>query len=203
MALLAVGASPAKAATPDAVISGFRIKLSQLSEAERTALLADYERQIAIITSAGLPQPVLDLMRKIPIVVSKDRPQQGSIAAFTRKSQDGRGTVVVDARPLPSQKPILLHEMIHAWDWNAYRFNNTSIGEAFAAAKAGQFYGSPNSHFLSNAHEYFAIAATIYLTGTIQQPPFDCRVLAARQPEFVAFLGRVFGPHDHCMSVAD
>ena len=92
MGPLAVAASPAKAAAPDAVISGFRIKLSQLSEAERTALLADYEQQIALITSAGLPQPVLDLMRKIPIVVSKDRPQQGSIAAYTRKSQDGRGS---------------------------------------------------------------------------------------------------------------
>lgn len=52
------------------------------------------------------------------------------------------------------------------------------------------------AHFLANPREYFAVIGTIYLFGRIQQPPFDCAIPAARQPQFLAFLASQFGPYD-------
>lgn len=51
------------------------------------------------------------------------------------------------------------------------------------------------AHFLDNAMEYFAVIGSLFLFGPIQQPPFNCAIALKEQPEFMAFLGEVLGPH--------
>ena len=179
-------------------IDGFRIDFSKIDDEKRAELLPGYVAQIETIKSANLPPEMLDLMREIPIIVDPKKPQEGSHALFTTNKNQRMGAVIADLRDLPSNRPILLHEMIHAWDWNKYSSSNPFILKSFNTAKSSDFFPNKTSHFMENNKEYFAISSTIYLTGSSEQPPFNCDILSKRQPEYVAFLEKLYGDHGFC-----
>ena len=107
---------------------------------------------------------------------------------------------MTDLNPRESKRPILLHEMLHAYDANQWDFNHATVIAAYERALSEKLYppSAVKAHFLSNPREYFAISATIYLVGQIQQEPFNCAVLAKKQPRYVEFLEQLFGKHSHC-----
>jgi hypothetical protein len=73
-----------------------------------------------------------------------------------------------------------------------------AILEGFEAASRAGMYPPEfhRSHFLENPKEFFAVTDTIYLFGRIQQPPFNCNVLAKNDPTYLAFLEKTFGRHE-------
>ena len=181
---------------------GFLVDMSRLSPEQRKALTPSYIEQIEVIEAVGLPPEILAFMKTIPIFADPDYSRTGTHASYRRKdiTPKPKGQVVTDLTPMESKRPILLHEMLHAYDANKWDFNNATVQAAYDRALSEKLYppSAVKSHFLSNAREYFAISATIYLFGQIQQEPFNCAVLAKKQPRYVEYLGQLFGKHSHC-----
>jgi hypothetical protein len=132
-------------------------------------------------------------MRSVPLVI--DPALSGNPGMYT---QDGtRGVVLIKPIVFPDNKPILLHELLHAYHLQTLPLPTPEIKSAYEEAIRTNMYpaGYRSAHFLENPREYFAVIGTIYLFGQIQQPPYNCAIPAARQPQFLAFLAAQFGPH--------
>jgi hypothetical protein len=157
------------------------------------AALASVDEQLALVDAAGLPAPVLELLRHTPIVV--DPELRGNPGVF--RPQGGEGVVRIRPIEFPANKPILLHELLHAYDFKVLRMSDPRVIGAYRAARGGDTFPAQfqSSHFLENAKEFFAVSGTLYLFGDIQQPPFRCQALAKLGPEFLALLAEQFGPH--------
>jgi hypothetical protein len=150
--------------------------------------------QLAIVESVGLPPDMLDFFKKTKILI--DPALRGNPGIFS--VQNGEGRVTIQPVAFPSNKPILLHELLHAYHFHVASLRNPAILEAFEAAGRAGVYPPAfhRAHFLENPKEFFAVTGTIYLFGRIQQPPFNCEVLAKNDPAYLAFLEKTFGRHE-------
>lgn len=187
------GSSTGSTANP---FSGFQVDLSALSAEQKVITTANCITQIQVIQGANLPPEMYAFMKTVPIVAD---PTSSGSALFSTTGGRDKGLVTVTMNDMPATKPILLHEMLHAYDWNYWRFAKTDITSAYADAMNNTLYPeSAGSHFLSNAKEYFAVSGTVYLVSPIEQKPYNCTQLALLQPDYVAFLESIFGKHHHC-----
>jgi hypothetical protein len=150
--------------------------------------------QLNIVESVGLLPEQLAFFKTVNVIV--DPALRGNPGVFAVR--DGEGIVAVQPAAFPDNKPILLHEFLHAYHYSVLTLQNTAIRDGYAAAKQAGVYPAAyqKAHFLENPKEYFAVTSTIYLFGKIQQPPFNCEVLAKNDPGYVAFLEKTFGHHD-------
>ena len=160
------------------------------------ALTADtqaaLDAQLQIVESVGLPQAVLDTMRQTPIVI--DPGLRGQPGVFMPRNG---GVVVVRPFVFPANKPILLHELLHAYDFKVLGMADPEVAAAYRDARANAAFPPQyqSSHFLANAREFFAVTGTLYLFGDIQQPPFACASLARLRQDYIDFLAARLGPH--------
>jgi hypothetical protein len=170
-------------------MSGFRIDRSRVNADEWPALEGRLERQIEIVISAGVPDKVQAFFRTVPIEIHPEH--NGNGGTYQQKK------VTLPALPLPADRPVLLHELLHAYHHQVLG-NAAPIRKAYQAARKSPQLGGRYSaaHLMDNDREYFAIVGSIFLFGRIQQPPFDCAAVASEQPEFLAFLASTFGPHE-------
>lgn len=159
-----------------------------------TPAAASLSRQLGIVESVGLLPAQLAFFKTVHILV--DPALRGNPGVFTVR--DGEGVIAVQPAAFPDNKPILLHEFLHAYHCHVLTLNNRAIRDGFDAAKRAGVYPQAyqQSHFLENPKEYFAVTSTIYLFGNIQQPPFNCELLAKTDPAYLAFLDTTFGHHD-------
>lgn len=169
---------------------GFRVDDHLLSAQQKAVFLPSFIKQLTIVESVGLPVEALDFFREIPIVVDptlREMPGQ-----YT-----GTGIVRVQPVPMAGNKPILLHELLHAYHQKIVSLQNQDVIRAYQKEKQpGVFPANfQSAHFLENNREYFAVTASIFLFGDIQQPPFNCAIVAKNDPEYLAFLAGLFGPH--------
>jgi hypothetical protein len=150
--------------------------------------------QLNIVEAAGLPPAVLDFFKHTKIVI--DPAIRGNPGIFSER--DGEGAVRIQPNVFPANRPIMLHELLHAYHFYVLSLKNPAIRDAYdAASRAGTYPAKfQQAHFLQNAKEYFAVTSTIYLFGKIQQPPFNCAILAQSDPAYLAFLEKTFGHHD-------
>lgn len=149
-------------------------------------------RQLAIVESVGLPPTMLEFFKQTKVVI--DPAFRGQAGKFS--VQNGEGVVTLPLTALAPNRPVLLHEFLHAYH---FKLGPTpAIRDAFEAASRSGVYPPQfqRAHFLENAREYFAVTGTIYLFGQIQQPPFDCKILAKNDPGYLAFLENTFGRHE-------
>jgi len=178
--------------------NGFKIDESRgsLSPEARASLF----KQIDIIDSAALPPAVLDAMQHTPIIVAPGLRGNPGIFAV----RDGVASVFVQPIEFPSDKPILLHEFLHAYHFRVIHLDRPEIEEEFQLVKHSNLFPArfQTSHFLENAKEFFAVTGTLYLFGNIQQPPFDCTALSRLRPQYLKFLDSQFGP-PRCHGLAD
>jgi hypothetical protein len=109
----------------------------------------------------------------------------------------GRQIVELKASKLPNDRPILLHELLHAYHGQKIGRSPTILSSYQEAVQSKMYPSSyAKAHFLENPREYFAVIGSIFLFGEkIDQPPFDCKIPAKYQPQFIAFLTEHFGPH--------
>jgi hypothetical protein len=154
-------------------------------------VMAAITTQFDVVESV-VPAQVLEAMKETPIVI--DPELQGKRGVFAVR----RGVGVVYLRPMvfPPNTPVLLHELLHAYHFNVLGKDRPEIGQEYRRVKdAGLF--PPRfeaAHFMENEKEFFAVTASMYLFGDIQQPPFRCAVLAKLDEAYLAFLGAQFGP---------
>lgn len=177
---------------------GFKIDESRLSLSHEVQ--ESLFKQIDIIESAALPSVVLGAMQQVPIIV--DPGLRGNPGIFAVR--DGDPSVYVQPIEFPLNKPILLHEFLHAYHFRVLHLDRPEIQEEFQLVKRSSLFPPrfQSSHFLENAKEFFAVTGTLYLFGNIQQPPFDCTALSRLRPQYLRFLESQFGP-PRCPGLAD
>jgi hypothetical protein len=154
---------------------------------------ASLDEQLQIVESVGLPPAVLDAIRQTPIVIDPELRGQPGIFMV----RGGEGVVLVRPIQFPANKPILLHELLHAYDFMKFRMADAKVAATYARVKDSGLFPAQfqSSHFLANAKEFFAVTGTLYLFGDIQQPPFRCASLAKLGQDYLDFLATRFGPH--------
>lgn len=156
-------------------------------------VLASLTAQLDIVESSGLPASVLAALKQTPIVV--DPGLRGNPGIFAVRG--GSGAVYVRPIVFDTNKPIVLHELLHAYHFRVLRLDRPEILQAYQHAKGSDAFPArfQSSHFLENGKEFFAVTGTLYLFGDIQQPPFSCAALAKLDADYLAFLAAQFGPH--------
>jgi hypothetical protein len=170
---------------------GFRI--DERAQPLAPEMLASLTAQLDVVEAAGLPPAVLDTLKGTPIVV--DPSLRGNPGIFAVRGDAG----AVYIRPIvfDADKPILLHELLHAYHFRVLHMDRPEIAQAYREVKASSVFPArfQSSHFLENEKEFFAVTGTLYLFGDIQQPPFSCSALDRLPAAYLAFLAAQFGPH--------
>lgn len=168
---------------------GFFINLSRIEgKAGKEAVLVAVKRQIELVERAGLAPEVLEFFRSVPILLMPDSTGTPGLYSKTNKRV---GLKFTDLGP---DKPILLHELLHA-------YHDQILADGYENADVQQFYElalrhyrlSKSEYFLSNAREFFAVTASIYLHGRIERAPHDRRTIEAAQPLYWKYLEGLFG----------
>lgn len=173
-------------------IRGFHIEYGEVGLDKLQKMQSTLERQIDIVEQSGVPPATLEFFRSVPVVMVKHLDTGFGHAQV----KDGRQIVELKAEKLPGDRPILLHELLHAY--HGQKLGPTPmIRDSYQQALQRGFYKQyAKAHFLENPREFFAVIGSIFLYGKkIDQPPFDCELPAKYQPQFIAFLTEQFGPH--------
>jgi len=186
LAAIAVGNSPALAA-----VSAGGFEIDQSRQTLSPAAMASLEEQLRIVESVGLPPAILASMKKTPVVVDPDL--TGNPGSFAVRN--GSGAVYVRPIVFTNDKPIVLHELLHAYHFATLGLGRPEIRQEFERVQNANPFPARfrAAHFLENPKEFFAVTATLYLFGDIQQPPFSCAALAKLDAGYRAFLGAQFG----------
>lgn len=156
-------------------------------------VMASLEAQLDIVDAVGLPPAVLAALKATPIIVDPDL--RGNPGIFAVRG--GAGAVYVQPIVFPANKPILLHELLHAYHFGTLGLWRPEIVQTYQRTRDSNLFPPQftSSHFLENGKEFFAVTGTLYLFGDIQQPPFTCNALAKLDPDYLAFLAAQFGAH--------
>jgi len=182
----------AQAAEPRwADIGGYQVDMALTPATQMKATESSLRHQIGLIEAARLPEPVQLFFRTVRIVVDP------SLTGMNGQNAQRDGVWIIRARPgkWPADRAILLHELLHAYHREVLGRPTPPIDRAYRAAQQDGIYPPDyqGAYFLSNPAEYFAVIGEIYLAGTSFRPPYSCRNVQKAQPDFVAYLGSVFG----------
>ena len=158
------------------------------------ALLAATKEQIDIVHAVGLPPDILAFTQGVKFELVP----AGTFKSPTPGRYTGRGaqSVQVSAAIVTTgHKPVLLHELMHAFHDQRLPggFKNEAVLGFYRQGQRLAAYAA-RSHMMSNDKEFFACAATAYLFGVTAQEPFRREKVRENQPEFHAYLQKLFGP---------
>jgi hypothetical protein len=111
---------------------------------------------------------------------------------------DGRWVVHVKLTDIPADRGVMLHELLHAYQHQVLGEPTPPIGRAYRQALQPGTYPASfrGAYFLKNGKEYFAVVGEVFLFGDIFRPPFNCHTVLKAQPQFVAYMTGLFGPHE-------
>jgi hypothetical protein len=174
-------------------IHGFQVDFHLASAKQKKKVLPSLNRQFEIIESANLPAKVLDFFHTVPFVADPDLKEMNG----EYKPMDGRWVVHVKLTDIPADRGVMLHELLHAYQRQVLGEPTPQVGRAYQQAlQPGTYPASfKGAYFLKNGKEFFAVVGEVFLVGKTFRPPFDCRTVQKAQPEFIAWLGELFGPH--------
>ena len=172
---------------------GFTIDWSDTSDAPNLdAVEASLKHQIDIAADCGAASQVIDFFKSQDINVKAGRSDGGG------HFSPGVKGVSIGATVQEPQKPILLHEFLHAYHARVLPegIRNPDVFRFYDRAVDGGFYPA-GSYVLKNVMEFFAVTASLYLWGNVDRPPNTRAVLRARQPVYYRWLGDEFGVQKH------
>lgn len=190
MAVSSVFDRAARAQAP--VTFAYRGFTVDTTEAQSAPNLKDVEKslkhQIDIAADCGATPKIIDFFKSQTIFV---KPGQGDGGG--RFSSKVKG-VAVDVAVQAPEKPVVLHEMLHAYHWWVLPdgFKNAEVEQFYERARDGGFY-PPDSYVLKNVQEFFAVTGSLYLWGNVDRPPHDRKTLHDKQPVYYQWLGDQFG----------
>jgi hypothetical protein len=174
-------------------IRGFTVEYAKVGLDALQRMRPTLERQMEIVEQSGVPPATLEFFKSVPVVMVSELDTGFGHANL---DENKRQVVELKAASLPRDRPILLHELLHAY--HGVKLGPTPmIRDSYQQAlKLPAYKRYAAAHFLENPREYFAVIGSIFLYGQkIDQPPFDCELPAKYQPQFIAFLTEQFGPH--------
>lgn len=94
----------------------------------------------------------------------------------------------------PDDRPILVHELMHAYHFFMLKdgYDNSDIKNFYREAREQSVYDK-SAIIMHDLREYFAVTASLFLTGNVRRPPFTREGLRTAQPDYYNFLVRLFG----------
>jgi len=192
--LLLTSPAPADTASSATIqLHGFTVEYANVGLEKLERMQPSLAHQMEIVEQSGVPAATLEFFKSVPVVLVAHM-EKGF--GFARRDEAGRQVVEILAAKLPSDRPILLHELLHAY--HGVKLGPTPmIRDSYRqAVQSGVYRKYAKAHFLESPNEYFAVIGSIFLYGKrIDQPPFDCKLTAKHQPQFIRFLTEQFGPH--------
>ena len=177
------------AATGKSVYRGFTVDSSAVQDVPNfKAIEASLKHQIDIVADCGASAPILAFFESQQIVVKQG---QGDGGGHFSSNSEG---VTVDAAVQAPEKPVILHELLHAYHFRVLpgALQNPDVLRFFENAKRGELY-PPDSYVLKNVQEFFAVTASLYLWGNVDRPPHNRENLREKQPFYYKWLGQLFG----------
>jgi hypothetical protein len=166
---------------------GFTVDATAVPGAAKTrALEASVKHQLDIVADSGVKPEILDFFRNQVIVL---KPGLGN----DHGRFDGNGVTVEDTVEAP-QRPIILHELLHAYHAKVLPGNveNSDVLLFYGRAKNNALYPA-NEYLMRNPKEFFAVTASLYLWGNVDREPHTRQNLKAKQPIYYEWLGKLFG----------
>lgn len=102
--------------------------------------------------------------------------------------------IEIEAAPQPPEKPIVLHELLHALhaQYLPNGVRNADVLRFYNNAVRGKLYLA-GEYVLKNNKEFFAVTASLYLSGFVARAPNDRETLRAKQPRYYEWLAQLFG----------
>jgi hypothetical protein len=166
---------------------GWRVNASPAARAQKPAkTVKAIKAQIDIVEHVGLPPKALDFMRGVPITaVAGSSPEPGLYAR-------GRG-VLIHARNLDDKRPIVLRQMLYAYQDQVLPggFANPDVAR-FRREAAGKHVWPNTATMLKDDPDYFAMTASAYLYGAITREPYTRADLCRSQPDACIWLAGLF-----------
>ena len=167
---------------------GFTVDMSAAAAMpNRAAIETSLKKQIDIVADCGAKNAIMAFFRTQKISLRSSGGEDGG-GRFTSAGIEIRAT------PQPPEKPIVLHELIHALHArylpNANR--NADVLRFFHNALSGQLYPR-GEYVVKNVNEFFAVTASLYLWGYVARSPNNRETLRTKQPYYYAWLGELFG----------
>jgi hypothetical protein len=156
----------------------------------RDAILDAVRGQIDIIDAAITDPALKAFVQSVPLVMAAN-PAGADNAAYTA----GTKSIIMTTSSYSPEKPVVLHELMHAYHDQKLTngFSNEEIQKFYQEAKtSGKF--PVGSYMLSNAGEYFAMTASVYLHGSAARDPNTRQGIKEKQPDMYQWLEREFGP---------
>jgi len=173
---------------------GFTIDESAVrDQPDLTAILSATREQIDLVHAVGAPAEVLTFFASVKFdLVPADTFKSPTPGRYTGRT--ARSVQVSAAILSTGHKPVLLHELLHAYHDQRieHGFDNPAILELYGKARSIPAFAA-KSHMMSNEKEYFACAATAYLFGVTAQEPFSRGKIRENQPELYGYLQKLFG----------
>lgn len=163
---------------------GWQVDLTNARGAESDREMVEaVKQQLDIVEHVGLKPRVLQFMRSVRIWANP---------AGSGPGHYGHATGVdLRVRALEPNKPIILHELLHAYHDRLAPdgFNNRDIQEFF---NRGRRFWPGDAYMMSNNREFFAVTASVYLFGDIDRPPYSRAELRSKQPQYYQWLAALF-----------
>jgi hypothetical protein len=189
LVLLSVAPAFAASDVVDGVLTfrDFTVDMTLVKDAaNRDEIEASLKKQIDIVANCGAKSELMAFFRSQKIKLKFGAEDGGG-----RFSSAG---IEIDATPQPAEKPIVLHELMHAMHarWLPNGVRNADIERFYNNALRGQLYPR-DAYVLKNSKEFFAVTASLYLWGYVARPPNNRATLKEKQPVYYAWLGKLFG----------
>jgi hypothetical protein len=152
------------------------------------AVVASLKHQIDIVIDCGAKAEIMSFFTSQPVSI---KPGQGDGGGHFSSKIEG---VTVDAVIVAPEKPVLLHELLHAYHFRVLpgALQNPDLLRFYGIARQNELY-PPGAYVLKNVQEYFAVTGSLYLWGNVDRPPFNRATLRDKQPAYYQWLGDLFG----------
>ena len=153
---------------------------------ENKALEASVKHQLDIVADSGAKPEILEFFRNQVIALK-------SGLGSDHGRFDGDTVRIEDTVEAP-QRPIILHELLHAYHAKVLPGNveNPDVLLFYGRAKNNALYPA-NEYLMRNPKEFFAVTASLYLWGNVDREPHTRENLKAKQPIYYEWLGKLFG----------
>ena len=168
---------------------GFTVDISAVRDIPDLAeIQASLKHQIDIVADCGASPAIAAFFKSQEIMVKSGQSDGGGHFAANSKG------VTVDAAVDAPEKPVLLHELLHAYHFRVLPggLQNPDLQHFYDIARQGGLY-PPDSYVLKNVQEFFAVTASLYLWGNVDRPPHNRETLRDKQPVYYKWLGQLFG----------
>jgi len=146
-------------------------------------LMARVREQIDIVHAVKLPRKMLEAVLRVPVILTSSGPSDSYF----------NWTIKIDPLSLSKDKPILLHEYLHALHDRVLPdgFNNMQIKQFYIEARSQQKFPL-NAYMFKNSAEFFAMTASAVLFGAIQREPFTREQVRLAMPAYFHWLETIF-----------